>query len=61
MNLIIFKWVLANSDEYHLCWHASQSIQRVQNSHMVKLSGCDQTLQSDWSWWNSTGRIKLYR
>ena len=37
-----FKWVLANSDEYHLCvGHASQSIQCVQNYHVVKLSGCD--------------------
>ncbi len=44
-NIIHSMWVLANSDEYHLLkWVlASQSIQRVQNSHVVQLSGCDQS------------------
>ncbi len=40
--------------------HASQSIQCAQNSHVLKLSGCDEILQSDWSWWNSTIKTKLW-
>ncbi len=41
-------WVLTNSDEYHYFIKVgvgltSQSIQRVQNSHVVQLSGCDQS------------------
>ncbi len=33
-------------------WSGGES--SVWNSHFVKLSGCDEILQSDWSWWNST-------
>ena len=41
----------------------AQSIQREQNSHVIKLSGCDEILQSDWSWWNwlnSNNRTNLW-
>ncbi len=56
MNIIHSMWVLANSDEYLKVGvgHVSQSIQYVENSHVVQLSGCVEILQSDWSWWNST-------
>ncbi len=43
--------------------YASQSIQRVQNSHVVKLVGVINLLeivQSDWSWWNSNNRTKQW-
>ncbi len=46
MNIIHSMWALANSDDIIIkvgVGHASQSIQRVQNSHVVQLSGCDQS------------------